>query len=174
MPNIYYSNLNISNMNLWLASCSEGVISIGLNEKKEDFIKDSNKHFREYTLKEDSLANKEVAIQLEEYFMGRRKEFSFPVILKGTDFQKKVWAELMKVPFGQIATYKDIALRIENEKATRAVGMANNKNRLPIVVPCHRIIGSNGALVGYAGGIEIKKQLLAIEGIRCLNDKIKI
>ena len=85
--------------------------------------------------------------------------------VKGTEFQKKVWNELLKIPYGQTKSYKDIAIAIENERASRAVGMANNKNPIPIIIPCHRVIGSTGKLVGYAGGVNVKEKLLNIEKI---------
>ena len=106
---------------------------------------------------------KETFTQLEEYFKGKRKTFNLPLKLEGTDFQKSVWKALLTIPYGKTATYKDIAKIIGNEKASRAVGMANNKNKLLILIPCHRIIGSNGNLTGYAGGLEIKQQLLSLE-----------
>lgn len=101
--------------------------------------------------------------QLLEYFDGKRQKFDFPYILKGTDFQKKVWDELLKIPYGETRTYKQIAITIGNEKASRAVGMANNKNPVSIVVPCHRVIGSDKSLVGYSEGLEMKKFLLDLE-----------
>lgn len=98
--------------------------------------------------------------QLDEYFKGERKEFDLKLSLQGTTFQKEVWKELMNIPYGQVATYKQVAVAIGNPKAVRAVGNANNKNKLPIVIPCHRVIGSNGKLVGYAGGLSVKQWLL--------------
>ncbi len=102
--------------------------------------------------------------QLAEYFSGKRRAFDFCYKLIGTDFQQKVWHQLIKIPYGQTRSYKDIAEAIGRPKAYRAVGMANNKNPISIVVPCHRVIGTNGKLVGYAGGIDIKKALLKLEG----------
>ena len=104
-----------------------------------------------------------VYFQIMEYLEGKRKTFDFPYELSGTDFQKKVWKELCKIPYGETRTYKEIATSIGNPKASRAVGMANNKNPITIVVPCHRVVGSNGKLVGYAGGLEMKEALLKIE-----------
>lgn len=98
-----------------------------------------------------------------EYFEGKRKVFDFPFKFRGTDFQKKVWEELLKIPYGKIKSYKDIAISIGNPKACRAIGNANNKNPLLIVVPCHRVIGSSGDLTGYAAGLELKKKLLNLE-----------
>lgn len=103
------------------------------------------------------------ANQIEEYLKGDRKTFDVPIMLKGTDFQKKVWSELCLIPYGETRSYKQIAENIGNFKAFRAVGMANNKNPIMILIPCHRVIGSNGSLVGYAKGLEVKKRLLDLE-----------
>ncbi|HBI92731.1 MAG TPA: methylated-DNA--[protein]-cysteine methyltransferase [Terrisporobacter glycolicus] len=108
---------------------------------------------------------KECFKQLKEYFEGNRREFDLPLETRGTQFQKKVWDELFKIPYGETKSYKDIAISIGNEKACRAIGMANNKNHIPIIIPCHRVIGSNGKLVGYAGGLNVKKKLLNIENL---------
>jgi methylated-DNA-[protein]-cysteine S-methyltransferase len=102
--------------------------------------------------------------QLEEYFLGKRKEFDIEIkFLKGTEFQIKVWEALRCIPYGKTVSYKWIAEKIGNPKAVRAIGGANNKNPIAIIVPCHRVIGSNGKMVGYAGGIEKKQFLLKIE-----------
>lgn len=101
--------------------------------------------------------------QLDEYFKGERQSFTFPFTVDGTLFQKKVWESLQGIPFGQTASYKDIAVSIGNDQAIRAVGSANGKNKLSIVIPCHRIIGSNGKLTGYAGGLWRKEWLLQHE-----------
>jgi len=101
--------------------------------------------------------------QLDEYFKGERNQFTFPYILEGTDFQKSVWNALTTIQYGQTGSYKDIALSIRNEKAVRAVGSTNGKNKLSIVIPCHRIIGANGKLTGYAGGLWRKEWLLQHE-----------
>lgn len=110
-----------------------------------------------------SSLEQEAAKQLDEYFKGKRKKFDLPLNLKGTEFQKKVWEALKQIPYAQTRSYKEIAMMIGNKNASRAVGMANNKNPCPIVVPCHRVIGSNGSLVGYALGLDIKKKLLDLE-----------
>ncbi|WP_139491758.1 methylated-DNA--[protein]-cysteine S-methyltransferase [Brevibacillus dissolubilis] len=109
--------------------------------------------------------NQEVKQQLEEYFRGERKEFEIRYDLYGTPFQKAVWTELTRIPYGETRSYKDIALGIGAAKAVRAIGGANHNNPIPIIIPCHRVIGSNGALVGYGGGLSIKETLLQIEGI---------
>lgn len=98
--------------------------------------------------------------QLDEYFEGKRKIFDLPIKLDGTEFRKKVWKALLDIPYGETFTYKDIAKMIKNDKAYRAVGGANNKNKIGIIIPCHRVIGKSGKLVGYAGGVWRKKWLL--------------
>ena len=102
-------------------------------------------------------------IQLDEYFQGKRTTFSLPFKLTGTPFQLAVWKELQNIPYGKTTSYKEIAQKINKPKACRAVGMANNKNPLPIIIPCHRVIGSNGKLIGYAGGLKLKNYLLELE-----------
>ncbi len=102
--------------------------------------------------------------QIDAYFAGTLTVFDLPLDLRGTDFQRRVWAQLLAVPFGQTATYLEIALALENPQAVRAVGAANGQNPVSIVVPCHRIIGSNGKLVGYGGGLWRKEWLLRHEG----------
>ena len=101
--------------------------------------------------------------QLDEYFAGTRTEFTFPYRLHGTPFQEKVWEALRQIPYGETRSYKDIAEAIGHPKAYRAVGMANNANPIFIAIPCHRVIGANGSLVGYGGGLEMKKALLELE-----------
>jgi methylated-DNA-[protein]-cysteine S-methyltransferase len=98
--------------------------------------------------------------QLDEYFKGKRQKFRVPLLLDGTEFQKAVWRQLQKIPFGQTASYGDVARAIGNPRAFRAVGNANNKNNIPIIIPCHRVIGSDGKLVGFGSGIWRKAWLL--------------
>ncbi len=105
----------------------------------------------------------EVFNQIDQYFKGKRKIFDFKYKLSGTKFQLKVWNELLNIPYGETKSYKEIAEKIGNDKASRAVGMANNKNPITIIVPCHRVIGSNKKLVGYAGGLDMKEYLLEME-----------
>ena len=112
--------------------------------------------------KETSLT-KEAYTQLSEYLKGKRKTFDLPFKMRGTQFQLQVWNALLDIPYGETRSYKQIAEAIGNPKAVRAVGMANNRNPLLIIVPCHRIIGKNGSLVGYAGGLDKKEFLLRLE-----------
>jgi methylated-DNA-[protein]-cysteine S-methyltransferase len=106
------------------------------------------------------------ATQLTEYFSGARKTFDIPLNLRGTEFQLAVWNELLTIPYGETITYAELARRIGRPSAIRAVGAANGANPIPVIVPCHRVIGSNGTLTGYGGGIERKQWLLAHEGRR--------
>ena len=110
--------------------------------------------------------NSRAAAQLEEYFDGRRPAFDLPLRMDGPAFTKSVYRELLNIPPGQTRSYKEIAVACGNPRAYRAVGMANNKNPIPIIVPCHRVIGSDGGLTGYAGGLEFKRYLLDLEN-RC-------
>lgn len=102
--------------------------------------------------------------QLDEYFCGKRKSFSLPLLLEGTDFQRQVWNRLTEIPYGKTISYQAVAEGINNPKAVRAVGQANNRNPIAILVPCHRVIGKNGGLTGYGGGLWRKEWLLAHEG----------
>lgn len=106
---------------------------------------------------------KQAAVQLKEYFLGKRKDFNLPLNPQGTSFQQAVWKKLTHIPFGKTKSYQDIAIGIKNEKAVRAVGGANNKNPLPIFVPCHRVIGKNGSMTGFGGGIPLKIKMLELE-----------
>src|SRR6266496_299692 len=101
--------------------------------------------------------------QLRVYFAGELKEFDLPLAPDGTPFQQKVWRELCKIPYGETISYGELARRIDNPNASRAVGLANGSNPIPIIIPCHRVIGSNGKLTGYGGGLPIKEKLLALE-----------
>ena len=152
MKNVFYYNtpigiISITDNGKCIIAIDFGkTVSEGIEIKETDIIKETYK-------------------QLNEYFNGKRKEFNIPLEMEGTDFQKSVWNALRNIPYGETCSYKDIAAMIGNEKASRAVGMANNKNPIPIIVPCHRVIGANGKLVGYGGGLELKTKLLDIEKI---------
>ena len=114
-------------------------------------------------IEKDNEILKKIRTQIDEFLIGARKEFDIPIVTIGTDFQKKVWNALMDVKYGEIATYLDLAKKIGNPKAVRAVASANGANSISLIIPCHRIIGSDGKLVGYGGGLPTKKRLLKIE-----------
>lgn len=137
---------------------NEKIISLMVvNKKRKDVLNTEHCQVRETPL------IKRAYRQLTEYFHGARREFDLPLNPKGTAFQKQVWEALLTIPYGMTCSYADIARKIGNPKAYRAVGGANNKNPIFIVIPCHRVIGANGSLVGYGGGIEMKKYLLLLE-----------
>lgn len=124
--------------------------------------------FADQFVKDDSLSNDITRLavkQLREYFEGNRKEFDIPVQLKGTEFQQKVWNTLVDIPYGKTINYKELAVMCGDSGASRAVGTANGKNPLPIIFPCHRVIGADGTLTGYSGGLDKKEKLLKLEGV---------
>ena len=139
----------------------KGIISIYFTKKKSNLNSDS-KNFPFHL--------KDCIRQLDEYFKGKRMTFDLPLIIGGTDFQMKVWNELKKIPFGKTASYKDIALKAGSVKSVRAAGNANNKNKIAVIIPCHRVIGSDGKLSGYAGGVKRKKWLLEHERNSLINN----
>jgi methylated-DNA-[protein]-cysteine S-methyltransferase len=141
--------------NLFIAEESEAICGISFCTGKEKNYKDFERC--------ETLLIKKAAEQLNEYFDGKLKVFDLPLVLHGTDFQVKVWKALQKIPYGKTSSYGEIAAIIGNPKASRAVGMANNRNPISIIVPCHRVIGHNGSLTGYAGGLKLKQQLLELE-----------
>lgn len=145
-------------MNYYAKETKLGYITIYSDENCISELKFENKPGGKPT----ALINKAFK-EIEEYFLGKRKNFNLPLNPQGTEFQKQVWKELTKIPYGELRTYKDIAVACGNPKACRAVGMANNKNPICIIIPCHRVIGSNGALTGYSGGLEIKERLIQLE-----------
>lgn len=165
MDRLFYYDTKIGR--LGIREDGEGITHIYFREANVDVEIKSNK----LVIQESDLIKK-TYIQLKEYMEGQRKQFDLPLNPKGTEFQRKVWNALTKIPYGETRSYKDIAIAVGNEKASRAVGMANNKNPIPIVIPCHRVVGSNKKLVGYAGGLDLKEKLLSLEGI--LVDKNKV
>lgn len=139
-----------------------GVIGIASeNDKIIKVVFGGANEFR-YKIEENSVIRRAYN-QLSEYLAGKRKKFELDLEFNGTNFQNKVWNTLLGIPYGETRSYKYVAIEIGNQKACRAVGMANNRNHIPIFVPCHRVIGANGKLIGYSSGLDIKKQLLEIE-----------
>lgn len=149
--------------NLFFYETDLGIIGIRDNNNAITEVFYSKSKINDH-LKETPLI-RECFNQLKEYFQGTRREFTIPIEAEGSEFQKKVWKALLDIPYGQTRTYKEIAIAIGNEKACRAVGMANNRNPISIIIPCHRVIGANRKLVGYGGGLDIKEKLLNIEKI---------
>lgn len=151
---------------LWLAQSARGLcwIQFGLSEKQ--LLQRLSQHWPAANFVRSENMLQKPLTELNEYFAGRRKKFTFKLAPAGTAFQQKVWRAVYRIPFGQFTTYQTIANRIEKANAVRAVGHANGSNPLPIVIPCHRVIGSNGDLCGYGGGIALKRKLLALEGLK--------
>lgn len=139
---------------LEITATDEAIISVKPTDHEENIIGDKTAN---------DLARR-CRVELEEYFDGKRKSFDLSLKLEGTDFQKRVWQQLEHIPYGETRTYGEIAKLIDKPKAVRAIGMANHNNPILILVPCHRVIGADGSLTGYAAGIEAKKYLLDFEG----------
>lgn len=146
----YFCKYQFENISLYLVATETHLINIQFTQPQKALLQ---------TTELLSMAT----IQLDEYFQGKRTTFSLPFKLTGTPFQLAVWKELQNIPYGKTTSYKEIAQKINKPKAYRAVGMANNKNPLPIIIPRHREIGSNGKLIGYAGGLKLKNYLLELE-----------
>ncbi|MDR5658991.1 methylated-DNA--[protein]-cysteine S-methyltransferase [Serpentinicella sp. ANB-PHB4] len=165
MSKLYYCHMQFNNILLWVATSDKGINTILIDKSKEVFMENMKKRFSNDELEENYLYNKEYILQLYQYLLGERRKFSLKVDLVGTDFQKLVWKMLIEIPYGSTSSYKDIAAKIGNEKAARAVGNANNKNNIPIIIPCHRVVGINNKILGYSYGEHIQKKLLNIEGV---------
>jgi methylated-DNA-[protein]-cysteine S-methyltransferase len=150
---------------LYVASTERGVCKISVpKENRKDFIDWLKEHFDAEQVTDNRARNRDVIDQLTRYFNGKLAKFTCPIDLVGTPFQIRVWKELMKIPYGSTITYKHLARRVSAPHATQAVGRANGANPLPIIIPCHRVLGSNGALVGYSCGVKTKEFLLRLEG----------
>lgn len=138
---------------------SEGIRNIFINK---DFLQPDLTNLNEVTPEDPLMFN--LFKQFDQYFKRERKEFNLPLEIIGTEFQKKVWKELNKIKYGETITYQQLAIRLGDVKSIRAAGRANGANPLPIVIPCHRVIGTNGKLVGYGSGLNVKRKLLELEG----------
>lgn len=147
---------------IYILADDQALVDISLS--KEDWEETCKKYQVVYAPEDEILLT--IKHQLEEYFSGHRKTFRFPIRFKGTTFQEQVWNELLNIPYGETRCYADIANAIDNPKAVRAVGQANRKNPIPIVVPCHRVIGKDKSLTGYTGTrTDLKEKLLELEGV---------
>jgi len=152
---------------LTVASTSLGLCYLGLGpsiEEEQTLRTWVSRWFPECSLIRNREENSEAILQLQEYFTEKRKAFTIPLHQIGTPFQRKVWDELQRIPYGETRSYGEIATNVKNIKGQRAVGMANHNNPIGVIVPCHRVIGKNGHLTGYAGGLDIKQRLLELEG----------
>ena len=154
--NVYFKNFESPIGKLVLIAFDKKLISILFENTKPDVLENSTENQNNSILFQTEH-------QLNEYFSGNRKKFDIPLKLDGTIFQKKVWKELQKIPYGETISYQELAKRVGDIKKSRAVGNANGRNPIPIIVPCHRVILKNGKLGGYGGGLEIKRFLLDLE-----------
>lgn len=171
MNKIFYTNFDSKIGKIFIASSDRGLSRISLTaggEGEEDFFAWIKKHYPSYERVENYEQNERTVKQLVSYLDGTLKDFTIALDMKGTDFQISVWKNLREIPYGEIRTYKDIAKKIGNPKASRAVGGANRANPFPVVIPCHRVIGADGKLTGYAGkaggNLYLKEKLLRLEG----------
>lgn len=169
---LYYNSICLADIYVTLYSSVKGLVWLDINTPEEESLQAVEDRLSSVKLFKAEGHNDNAIGQLKEYFDGNRSKFDLPLDLIGTAFQKNVWRALQDIPYGKTASYKDIAVRVGNSKATRAVGMANNKNKIPIIIPCHRVIGTDGKLVGYGGGLHIKERLLLLEGIKVLDKKV--
>ena len=157
--NLYFASLKIAGIYFKIFTSQRGIVKIFMNNDK-GVIENSY----QTNLHPDDPFMFNVFGELEEYFQNKRKKFNTPLDIRGTEFQKKVWNELLKIPYGKIVSYKTISQRLGDEKSIRAVGRANGANPIPVIIPCHRVINSDGSLGGYSGGLGIKEKLLRLEG----------
>lgn len=155
---------------LFLASSSRGLVALEFDARLpgQQSIRPNPRHLRKekkgFTFEDSPGLLRPYVNELEEYFAGKRREFGFPLDLRGTDFHRDCWRALLAIPYGETRSYAEIARAVGRPRAFRAVGMANNRNPIAIVVPCHRVIASNGTLCGYGGGLDVKRKLLELEG----------
>lgn len=154
---------------LFLAASDRGLVALEFDQRLpgQQTIRPNPRDLRAESDKlrfEESPAMQTYLIELEEFFAGKRRDFTFPLDLRGTEFQLACWRALLQIPYGETRSYGDIARAVGRPQGFRAVGMANNRNPIAIVVPCHRVIASDGTLCGYGGGLEIKRKLLELEG----------
>ena len=170
METLYYELLSSTVGPLFLAASERGLVALEFDKRLpgQQTIRPNPRDLRaesqELRFKEAAGKLRPYTRELEEYFTGTRREFSLPLDLRGTEFQLACWRALQKIPYGETRTYADIARAVGCPQGFRAVGMANNRNPIAIVVPCHRVIASNGTLCGYGGGLDVKKKLLQLEG----------
>ena len=163
MENIYYSVLTtVLLKKIFVASTEKGVCMVDFHTSEKEFLIELRKSFSGEIIKDDK-KNRNVLSQIEKYLNGKLKRFDCMLDFRGTPFQKKVWAQLMKIPYGETRSYKEIAKAIGHPKAFRAVGSANGANLISIIALCHRVIESDGGLGGFGHGLPLKRRLLALE-----------
>jgi methylated-DNA-[protein]-cysteine S-methyltransferase len=158
METLFYSRMESLAGSLLLGATSKALVLLEFDRGQLPPLKWK----AEWTQSSD--ATRQYVRQLEEYFAGQRRRFTFPLDLRGTPFQVRCWQALLEIPYGETRTYADLARAVGCPRGYRAVGLANNRNPIAIVVPCHRVIASDGTLCGYGGGLDLKRKLLELEG----------
>ncbi len=166
MHRVYWSSVILPNQGpICLAATESGLCYLGLpHDPPHALITWVSDHLPGHALVEDLTPLAPYIAELDEYFAGVRRIFTCPLDLRGTVFQVAVWHALLRIPYGETRSYQDIAVEVGRPQAVRAVGGANGANPVPIIVPCHRVIGKNGTLTGYSGGLDVKTALLQVEG----------
>jgi methylated-DNA-[protein]-cysteine S-methyltransferase len=161
---LYYSKFKVPVLKRYLviAKNEKGICEISFSGNEKQFVKRLYKKYR-VEAKYSLIRLKNEVQQIQEYYNGERKKFNFSLSIKGTEFQKRVWHEISKVPYGETISYSNLAKKIKNRNAVRAVGSACGKTPVPIVVPCHRVISNNGSIGGFGGGIDLKVKMLEME-----------
>ncbi len=163
MEKIYYSFFDTPLLKrVFIASTEKGICAVDFFTSEKAFLQELKERLPGEIVRDDR-KNKAAISQLSRFLQGKLKRFDCPLDLKGTPFEKKVWSRLARIPYGETRSYKDIAEAIDHPKAFRAVGNANGSNPIPLILPCHRVIESNGGLGGYGHGLKVKKQLLELE-----------
>ena len=163
MEKVYYSFFDTSLLGkVFVASTERGVCMVDFLKSEKTFLKRLREKFSGKLIRDDQ-KNRNVLNQLRKYLKGDLKRFDCKLDLKGTSFQKKVWTALSRIPYGQTRSYKEVAQAISHPKAFRAVGNSNGQNSIPLIIPCHRVIESNGGLGGFGHGVKVKRQLLDFE-----------
>lgn len=163
MEKIYYSSFDSPFLKkVFVVSTDKGVCMVDFLTSEKAFLKRLREHFPEKPIRSD-WHNKNVISQLKKFLKGKLKRFHCEFDLGGTPFQRKVWSELVKIPYGQTRSYKEIAEAINHPRAFRAVGNANGQNPIPLIIPCHRVIERSGELGGFGHGVNVKKKLLDLE-----------
>lgn len=170
METLHCTNMDSAIGPLFLAASNQGLVALEFDDRLpgQQSIRPNPRDLREenkgFKFEDSPRTMQPYLSELEEYFVGKRREFTFPIDLRGTDFQLACWRALLAIPYGETRSYAAIASAVGKPNAFRAVGMANNRNPVAIVVPCHRVIASDGTLCGYGGGLDVKRKLLELEG----------
>ena len=163
MEKIYYGSMRTSMLGeVFVASTEKGLCMVDFMTSEKGFLQKLEGRFRGEVIRNDR-RNRNVLTQIDRYLKGKITKFDTPLDLRGTPFQKRVWDALLKIPYGQTRTYQDVARAIGHPRAFRAVGNANGSNCIPLIIPCHRVIASDGGLGGYGHGLEVKRRLLDLE-----------